>query len=137
MPKPQAILARLMVLLNAPMRRDDLGGNILEALVNISAIIHPSITEMWDKTIPKILGFLRDNADSWNQSTWEDLVLRLLTETIKVIADVEWTMRLGDALTQQFPLYKADSELKRVLYRHLGVVIGSVTHKDWVNGSNK
>jgi len=132
LPKPQMILARLVVLLNAPMRRDDLGGNILEALLNISGILHPSITEMWDKTIPKILGFLRDNSDSWNQSTWEDLVMRLLTETIKVISDVEWTMKLGDALSNQLDMYKHDAELKRVCFKHLGVVIGSVTHKDWV-----
>lgn len=132
LPKPQQILARLMVLLNAPLRRDDLGGNILEALLNISGILHPSITEMWDRTIPRILEFLRDNADSWNQSTWEDLVLRLLTETIKVISDVEWTMKLGDAFSAQLPLYRTDPELKRVCFKHFGVVIGSVTHKEWV-----
>ena len=132
LPKPQQIMARLLVLLNAPLRRDDLGGNILEALLNISGILHPSITEMWDRTIPRILDFLRENSDSWNQSTWEDLVLRLLTETIKVIADVEWTMKLGDALNNQLALYKTDPELKRVCFKHLGIVIGSVTHKDWV-----
>lgn len=132
LPKPQQIMARLLVLLNAPLRRDDLGNNILEALLNISGILHPSITEMWDRTIPRILEFLRDNADSWNQTTWEDLVLRLLTETIKVIADVEWTMKLGDAFSSQLALYKTDPELKRVCFKHFGIVIGSVTHKEWV-----
>lgn len=132
LPKPQQIMARLLVLLNAPLRQNDLGGNILEALLNISGILHPSITEMWDRTIPRILEFLRDNNDSWNQTTWEDLVLRLLTETIKVIADVEWTMKLGDAFSAQLALYKTDPELKRVCFKHFGVVIGSVTHKEWV-----
>jgi hypothetical protein len=43
---------------------------------------------------------------------WEDLILRLLGETIKVANDDEWTSGLGEALEKQFELYTNDPEMK-------------------------
>lgn len=132
LPKPQVILARLLVLLSLPIRSNNIGSPILDCLLQISGIIHPSIIDRWDTTIPKIVNYMSENLDNWNQTTWEDLVMRLLTETIRVISDDEWTMKLGDAFVDHFRMYKSDNDLKRVCYKLLGVVLGSITHKDFI-----
>ena len=43
-PKPQAIVVRLFVMLNTPFRRNNLGTNILEALRAIGPVLHPGVT---------------------------------------------------------------------------------------------
>ncbi len=58
LPKPQAIIARLFVMLNAPLRRGQLGLNILTLLKSVGPILHPSVYEMWDTAIPKLITFL-------------------------------------------------------------------------------
>jgi hypothetical protein len=62
LPKPQAIIARLFVMLNAPQRRGQLGLNILAVLKAIGPILHPSIYEMWDSAIPKLVSFLESTS---------------------------------------------------------------------------
>jgi hypothetical protein len=58
LPKPQAIIARLLVMLNAPKRRGQLGVQILNVLKAIGPVLHPSICDLWDTAIPKLLQFL-------------------------------------------------------------------------------
>jgi hypothetical protein len=67
--------------------------------------------------------------DNWNSQTWEDLVLRLLAETIKLVADDQWTMTLGESYSTQIPLYKSNSELKRCSLKHLGLILQKLQHK--------
>jgi hypothetical protein len=52
------------------------------------------------------------NSDTWNPSVWEDLVTRLLAETIKMAKDDEWTIGLGEQLAQQITIYNNDPEMK-------------------------
>lgn len=130
LPKPQAIMARLLVMVNAPNRRNQLGMNTLLTLKNIGPILHPSICEMWDNAIPKLITYLETNSTSWNQSVWEELILRLLSETVKIANDDEWTNVLGDQLTKQFDLYNDDSDMKRIAFKHLGLVLQKTTHKE-------
>ena len=61
--------------------------------------------------VPKLVTFLEDSS-KWTASVWEDLILRLLGETIKVANDDEWTSGLGEALEKQFELYSNDPEMK-------------------------
>jgi len=56
--------------------------------------------------------------DAWKPAQWEELVLRLLAETIKVAADDDWTLQLGECLTAQLDSYKGDSNLK-VFYNEI------------------
>jgi maestro heat-like repeat-containing protein family member 1 len=132
LPKPPQIFARFAVVLSQPSRRGEVGKSVLEALDAIASVLHPAVSEMWAKTIPRILGFLDSNKDSWNQTTWEDLVLRLTSETLKVVNEEEWTMKVADALVEQFALYKKDPELKKSAYKQLGIVLQQVAHKDFV-----
>jgi len=132
LPKPHAIIARLMVMLNVPQRRNQLGINILNCLRNIGPILHPSICDMWDNAIPKLITFLEDTA-KWNTNLWEELVLRLLGETIKVANDDEWTVHLGEQYEKQLELYNVDTELKRVAFKHMGLIMQKTTHKQFIN----
>jgi hypothetical protein len=109
---------------------------------------------MWDQAIPKLLAYLESTSNSfftvnkidgqfsfadnsqqtqkWNSTVWEDLILRLLSETIKIANDDEWTLQLGEHLAQQFPLYNQDPELKRVAMKQLGLVLQKSTHKEFL-----
>ena len=135
LPKPHAIIARLLVMLNAPLRRGQLGLNILKLLQSIGPIIHPSIYEMWDSAIPKLINYLEVNGNdtkNWNISLWEDLVLRLLTETIKIANEDEWIVQYGEQLAKQIDLYKNDSDMKRIAYKHLGLLLQKSNNKEFI-----
>lgn len=54
--------------------------------------------------------------DKLDLSVWEELVIRLLSETIKIANDDEWNIALGDQMSQQIEFYKDEPELK-VCYR--------------------
>ncbi len=41
LPKPQAVLARLMVLANVPFRKRGWGGAILDAMLTLGPLLHP------------------------------------------------------------------------------------------------
>lgn len=85
---------------------------------------------MWDNAIPKLLSYLEANSNNWNQSVWEELILRLLSETIKIANDDEWTNILGDSIAKQFDLYNDDPEMKRIAFKHLGLVLQKSNHKE-------
>ncbi|KAF2070139.1 hypothetical protein CYY_008538 [Polysphondylium violaceum] len=134
LPKPPHIIVRYFVLLTAPTRRNQLGIRVLETMKSIGPILHPSICDMWDVTLPKLIQYLEDNqhSDTWNKNQWEELVLRLLSETIKNAADDEWTVHLGQALSEQLEFYKKDPILKRSAYKQLGLIMQKCAHKEFV-----
>eukprot|EP01117_Protostelium_nocturnum_P011732 TRINITY_DN4276_c0_g1_i1.p1 TRINITY_DN4276_c0_g1~~TRINITY_DN4276_c0_g1_i1.p1 ORF type:complete len:1650 (+),score=410.28 TRINITY_DN4276_c0_g1_i1:183-5132(+) len=134
LPKPQAIIARLFVIINSPLRRGNWGLNGLLALKAIGPILHPSICDMWDSAIPKLVQYLESNAEgpNWNVSAWEDLILRLLAETIKMVNDDDWTAGYANQLASQLENYNADHDLKRIAFKHLGLTLQKLNHKDTV-----
>eukprot|EP00013_Stygamoeba_regulata_P006034 CAMPEP_0177640424 /NCGR_PEP_ID=MMETSP0447-20121125/6535_1 /TAXON_ID=0 /ORGANISM="Stygamoeba regulata, Strain BSH-02190019" /LENGTH=1747 /DNA_ID=CAMNT_0019142493 /DNA_START=242 /DNA_END=5485 /DNA_ORIENTATION=- len=133
LPKPHDIVARLFVMLNDPHHRE-FGLHMLNALRAIGPIIHPDIAIMWDHALPKLVQFMEaKKGDAWNSQTWEDLVLRLLAETIKLVADDEWTMKLGESYSTQIDLYRKNSELKRCSLKHLGLILQKLQHKAFIN----
>eukprot|EP01127_Copromyxa_protea_P018695 TRINITY_DN5940_c0_g1_i1.p1 TRINITY_DN5940_c0_g1~~TRINITY_DN5940_c0_g1_i1.p1 ORF type:complete len:1700 (-),score=516.03 TRINITY_DN5940_c0_g1_i1:86-4894(-) len=139
LPKPQAILARLFVLANLTNRRGSLAAHLLATLQHIGPIIHPNVVSLWDNTIPRLLSFLSSEGftSEGNDSKWEGLVRRLLTETLKAINDDNWTMEIGNSIIAQFPLHEGDPEAKKLALKLLGVIVQSVTHKDWIRKTLK
>eukprot|EP01133_Synstelium_polycarpum_P020470 gene20470-24563_t len=134
LPKPTQIIARYFVLLAMPHRRNQQGTRVLEAMRAIGPILHPSICDMWDVTLPKLVAFLEEHPDdaAFNRAQWEELVLRLLSETIKNAADDEWTVALGSSLAEQIDHYKRDPALKRSLYKQLGLIMQKCSHKEFI-----
>eukprot|EP00026_Physarum_polycephalum_P000352 Phypoly_transcript_00352.p1 GENE.Phypoly_transcript_00352~~Phypoly_transcript_00352.p1 ORF type:complete len:1660 (+),score=332.46 Phypoly_transcript_00352:97-5076(+) len=134
LPKPSAIIARLFVLLNAPSRRGQAGIRILELLKSVGPILHPSLPALWDVTLPKMIQYLEDNnePDKWKQDQWEELVLRLLSESIKITNDDEWNVALGTAMVDQIPYYNKDPELKKSAFKLLGMIMQKSGHKEFI-----
>jgi len=144
-----------MVIMSSPQRRGKVGLHILQALHAIGPVLNPAIAGMWDNAIPRLASYLQSishppppqkneancvlsfignsEGGTFEQSAWEELVLRLLSETIKLVGSEEWTMQLGDALFNQLPTYEADPELKKTCYKHLGLVIQKLTKKDYIH----
>eukprot|EP01104_Vermistella_antarctica_P007673 TRINITY_DN1880_c0_g3_i1.p1 TRINITY_DN1880_c0_g3~~TRINITY_DN1880_c0_g3_i1.p1 ORF type:complete len:1673 (+),score=516.54 TRINITY_DN1880_c0_g3_i1:168-5186(+) len=136
LPKPQAIIMRLLVVLNNPFNAKGslIGKEVLATLRSIGPILHPSICDMWDSALPKLGMFLDKNADddTFKQTQWEDLVMRLLAETIKLANDDEWTIGLAEALSNQLDFYKTLPELKRVALKHMGLILQKITKKEFI-----
>lgn len=84
-PRPPVILARLFVLCTGAMRRNKQAENILEMLRACGPVFHPEVQNLWDHSLIKLVQFIQSKASAWSQQKWEDLILRLMAETIKVI----------------------------------------------------
>ena len=135
LPKPHAILARLLVILNEPLGRSQRGEHIIKCLQAIGPVLHPSISNMWDSALPKLALWLQKNEENFNSDVWEDLVLRLLSETIKIVNDNEWTVGLGRQYVEQISLYSDSHNLKKCILKHLGLVLQRTTHKQFIQES--
>lgn len=140
LPKPPAIIAKLFVLICVPTRRPGQGVNIFNALRAVGPILHPSACDMWDEKIPKLISYLEEklkkskggNSGEWDASSWEELILRLLAETVRIANDDEWAMSLGDALCREIDVYAGDSYMRHIAMRLLGIVLQRVTSRDYV-----
>ena len=140
LPKPPAIIAKLFVLICVPTRRPGQGVNIFNALRAVGPILHPSACDMWDEKIPKLVSYLEEKLrrggsngnGEWDAASWEELILRLLAETVRIANDDEWAMSLGDALCREIEVYTGDSYMRHIAMRLLGVVLQRVTSRDYI-----
>lgn len=133
LPKPVAIIPRLLVILSRPHERPNIGENVLNFLKSMGPVLHPSIGGLWDEVIPKLATYLKGvllpfcfwflsltpplkkqkkteksvDMATWNQNKWEDLINKLLIKTIEEVNDDEWITDLGEAMALQFQLYSA------------------------------
>eukprot|EP00794_Sanderia_malayensis_P004075 gene4075-4629_t len=133
-PKPEAIMARLIVLAGYP-HVDNRGFQILMLMQAISPILHSNVVEMWDTVIPKLLQYLEENPGScqnWNQKTWEDLILKLLSKTISEIESEEWNLSFGRVLGQQIKLYSRFHEEKGFFFKCFGILLRKAGTKDFI-----
>jgi len=106
LPKPQLILARMLVVAGHPLYRKR-GAEALLLLQALSVNIHEEVEDLWDDVIPKMIAYLEKNAvdpEAWKQQAWEDLLLKLLSRTLDSINEEEWILSLGRALGEQYDL---------------------------------
>jgi len=93
---------------------------------------------MWDEKMPKLVAYLEDKLSpakvkDWDPQSWEELVVRLLSETLKIANDDDWAIALGDAFSSQIELYASSSPyLRSLAIKQLGVVIQRNSSKDFV-----
>ena len=59
MPKPAAILGRVLVILSRPLERPQLGENILAFLKAMGPVLHPAVGDRWDDVVPKLINYLK------------------------------------------------------------------------------
>ena len=134
LPKPSQIIVRLLVMLNEPLRRGQLGIRILQCLQGIGPVLNSLVSDMWDSAMPKLAAYIENNGgtESWDSNTWEDLTLRLLSETLKIANDEEWTQLLGENLSQQLDFYKGYPNLKKCALKHLGLILQKLNRKEFI-----
>lgn len=57
------------------------GGYILTALLALAPNVDPTVVDLWDTVIPKMIHYFEENIEEpekWSQKNWEDLVLKVL-----------------------------------------------------------
>lgn len=83
-PTPQALLARLVVLLESPLERGRLGENVLKVLYGLAPFFHKNVVLLWRDEVPKLTAFLEQGGEEdWRQEEWEEMVLDLLAESLE------------------------------------------------------
>ena len=141
-PRPQAILARLLSLLAEPYRKD-IGGVVCRVMLALGPIIHPDIGAYWDEAVPALLDYLEQPQGEAGVWKWQDAVLKLWKETVNRISEQKWLQDTIDALLAQFRLYQLrpakpdqppqhDSTIHRQIHRYLGYTLSRVEARSMV-----
>ncbi|PIK34373.1 putative maestro heat-like repeat-containing protein family member 1, partial [Apostichopus japonicus] len=117
-PKPHALVARLMVGAGLPMNGRGRGIYCLNLLQSLSPNIHDNIVDMWDTVIPKLVQYLEDNLDDeekWSMKSWEDLLLKnFLFKCLGVIMrKLTRKQVIQNCLDQMFDSVKHTSQVER------------------------
>eukprot|EP00055_Hartaetosiga_balthica_P017962 m.125831 g.125831 ORF g.125831 m.125831 type:complete len:1630 (-) comp9433_c5_seq1:159-5048(-) len=137
LPSPHAIFSRLLVLITSPLYRKR-GVEILRLLEAMSINFHESLEELWNGVIPKLISYLEENSGdehTWksnHQEPWEELILKFLNRTLDTINEEAWTLRIGDALFEQYELY-TDEYDRSMVSKFLGMVLRKCTKKDFLD----
>ena len=114
-PRPQELIARLIVVLGHPLERK-IGLQILYFFEGMSPNLHDDLVDLWDEVIPRLIAYLEKNSEKkadWDQQAWEDLVLKLLSRSLDAVNEEDWVLTLGQYLGKQYELY-AGQEMRKV-----------------------
>ena len=152
LPKPHDIIARLVVVLGQPLERCR-GLHILNTLLHIVPNLHENLVDLWEEVIPKLLAYFQkqtgvsvgsslmsitstvsnvNSGEEWKQSTWEDLVLKLLSRSLDAVDREDWTLSIGASLGKQFSLYIGVPALRSMLSKCIGVVLRKATKREFI-----
>ncbi|KAH7352920.1 hypothetical protein KP509_19G069800 [Ceratopteris richardii] len=135
-PKPEEILARMLILLQNPFGRGQLAFQILTVLNYLGTLFPKPITLLWEDEIPKLKSYIADlddlKSECWQQATWDDMIIHLLAESLDVNQNTEWILSLGNALSDQYTLYIGDHTHSSLLHRCLGVLLQRVDNRFYV-----
>lgn len=136
MPKQHAIIARLLVIAGDPLVNGCRGIHILNFMKYMTPNLCPELTELWNTVIPKLVCYLEDNSDNeetWVQKNWEDLLLKMLSKSLEIINNEDWVESLGEAISQQIPMYTNLPNEKNFLYKCLGIILRNSTKKEFIS----
>lgn len=142
-PKPNAIICRLLTLSGVPVfTKTDLdiqngyrGVHTLKLLQVLCPNLHEDIVTLWDAAIPKLIMQLNDQIDkgSFNQKSWEDIMLKLVSRTLDEVDEEEWLCELVRELNVQiYNLYNDFEAEKAFLYKIWGVMLRKITNKQFL-----
>ncbi|KAL9672971.1 hypothetical protein QQ045_029224 [Rhodiola kirilowii] len=135
-PKPEELLARLIVLLHDPLAREQIASQILTVLCYLAPLFPKNINLFWQDEIPKMKAYIGDTEDlkqdSSYQETWDNMIINFLAESLDVIQDADWLMSLGNVFAEQYELYTTDDEHSALLHRCLGVLLQRVDDRYYV-----
>lgn len=110
-PQPEELLARLLLLLQFPLD-SELASTVLIILDYLGPIFPTAVVLLWEVEIPKMKAYVSDiNVASWQQTTWEDMIMHLLSDLLGVVHDPEWIMSFGNALATHYSLYRGNQQI--------------------------
>ncbi|XP_021054648.1 maestro heat-like repeat-containing protein family member 2A [Mus pahari] len=133
LPAPQKLLARLLVLMSSPYKGEGRGIAMLNLLRTLSQSIAPSMADMWEQEIPLLVQYLEEHTEfTWNQKTWEDMLIQFLRNSLKKTRGTSWSLRLSKELNNQIETFDSPSLEKGFLYRALGFTLGMGLEADRV-----
>lgn len=135
-PKPQALLARLFVMLGDPFAHRSRGVHILRLLRCIPSLVHRDIVALWDTVLPQMALRLEgalDDPESLEREAWKEQILELAHRGFQEVDKEDWTISVGSAMQAQLPLYNNYPDDKCTLLQLLGIVMKKVSNKQFVN----
>ncbi|XP_048473537.1 maestro heat-like repeat-containing protein family member 1 [Rhincodon typus] len=130
LPKPQALLTRLMVVSAFPFRGRGRGVSALRFLQVAVPLVHPQLLKVWNEELPPLIQYLEENSeDSLPQRHWEDKLLLLLSKSLEAVAlgDKTWSGQLSEEMTKHLSNYGNHPSEKGFLYKCVGVVLRQTT----------
>lgn len=134
-PRPEEVLARLLVLLGHPLHRER-GVKILALLEALGPNIHEDLDDMLEEVCPRLVEYIKTHTsdeEGWNQSAWEDLVLKFLSRSLDTVDDEEWVVKIGTCFGRHYSLYNGLPDLKNMTSKCLGVVLRKSTNKAFID----
>ncbi|XP_064367404.1 maestro heat-like repeat-containing protein family member 2B [Dromaius novaehollandiae] len=138
LPRPQALLARLLVVAAAPHAGGGCGVAALRLLRALSAEIHGALGMVWAVKIPFLLQCLEGQSESCLDSAeWEQLLLKFLRTSLETIESQAWTVGLSLELSQQTGSYPRPSREQAFLYKAVGVSLAACRHVPYVRREMK
>ncbi|XP_064367442.1 maestro heat-like repeat-containing protein family member 2B [Dromaius novaehollandiae] len=138
LPRPQALLARLLVVAAAPHAGGGCGVAALRLLRALSAEIHGALGMVWAVKIPFLLQCLEGQSESCLDSAeWEQLLLKFLRTSLETIESQAWTVGLSVELSQQTGSYPRPSREQAFLYKAVGVSLAACRHVPYVRREMK
>lgn len=135
LPSIHSIFGRLIVIAGHPIERAR-GLWALKCLECMSPNFHPNLPELWDDVIPKLVKYIETNStneEAWNQTAWEDLLLKFLSRSLDVINDEDFYLQLGVKLSEQYTLYEGLPKFRNMVSKCLGVVMRKSSNKAFVS----
>ncbi|XP_059496590.1 maestro heat-like repeat-containing protein family member 1 [Stegostoma tigrinum] len=130
LPKPQALLTRLMVVSAFPFRGRGRGVSALRFLQVAVPLVHPQLLKVWNEELPSLIQYLEENSeDTLPQRHWEDKLLLLLSKSLEAVTvgDETWSGQLSEEMTKHLSNYSNHPSEKGFLYKCVGVVLRQTT----------
>ena len=125
-PSSTSIVARFLVLARSPVPSEKCYA-VLSFLEQLSALIHPSLFELWQADLPPLMKQLKTNVmeQSANQDGWLVSMEKLACATLArmKLASPEWAQLLSAAFFDQISLYEHQPVERGFLFDWIGICV--------------
>ncbi|XP_062903383.1 maestro heat-like repeat-containing protein family member 1 [Mobula hypostoma] len=123
-PGPQALLTRLLTMSSSLHQEKSRCTPVLSLLRVLGTDIHPAAPQVWEREFPNLLNYLQVNSSkSLLQSQWEEKLVKVLLQTLELIADEKWASQFATELISHLHRHSNVSQEKGFVYKCLGVVL--------------
>lgn len=123
-PGPLALLTSLLTMSSSLQQGKHRCVPALTLLQILGTDIHPAAPQVWEKEFLTLLDYLQENSSKClQQSQWEEKLVKVLPQTLELIADDVWTGQFATELVGHLHRHCTLSQEKGFVYKCLGVVL--------------